>query len=154
MDSISRPLSAVSQASAWSALALGTGAFSLSKVQAFPPKLALFLICSGIALPFVVLASIKFQRDSNQAYLVVRDQIGGTLSNLQESIAGVRVIQAFGRERTETRRFAERNRVLYDAHMQSVKVQAWYLPVIELAGIGTTAAVTGRRTAAAAPRFP
>ncbi len=62
----------------------------------------LALVCL-VALPFVVLASIKFQRDSNQAYLVVRDQIGGTLSNLQESIAGVRVIQAFGRERTETR---------------------------------------------------
>ena len=102
----------------------------------------LALVCL-IALPFVVLASIKFQRDSNEAYLVVRDQIGGTLSNFQESIAGVRVIQAFGRERTETRRFAERNRVLYDAHMQSVKVQAWYLPVIEFAGIGTTAAVVG-----------
>ena len=102
----------------------------------------LALVCL-VALPFVVLASIKFQRDSNQAYLVVRDQIGGTLSNLQESIAGVRVIQAFGRERTETRRFAERNRILYDAHMQSVKVQAWYLPVIEFAGIGTTAAVVG-----------
>ena len=102
----------------------------------------LALVCL-VALPFVVLASIKFQRDSNEAYLVVRDQIGGTLSNLQESIAGVRVIQAFGRERTETRRFAERNRVLYDAHMRSVKVQAWYLPVIEFAGIGTTAAVVG-----------
>ncbi len=102
----------------------------------------LALVCL-VALPFVVLASIKFQRDSNEAYLVVRDRIGGTLSNLQESIAGVRVIQAFGRETTETRRFAERNRVLYDAHMRSVKVQAWYLPVIELAGIGTTAAVVG-----------
>lgn len=102
----------------------------------------LALVCL-VALPFVVLASVKFQRDSNEAYLVVRDRIGGTLSNLQESIAGVRVIQAFGRETTETRRFAERNRVLYDAHMRSVKVQAWYLPVIELAGIGTTAAVVG-----------
>jgi len=102
----------------------------------------LSLVCL-LALPFVVLASIKFQRDSNSAYLVVRDQIGGTLSNLQESIAGVRVIQAFGREGTESRRFAERNRVLYDAHMASVKVQAWYLPVIELAGIATTAAVVG-----------
>ncbi len=102
----------------------------------------LALVCL-LALPMVVVASVKFQRDSNEAYLVVRDRIGGTLSNLQESIAGVRVIQAFGRETTETRRFAERNRVLYDAHMRSVKVQAWYLPVIELAGIGTTAAVVG-----------
>ncbi|HMQ24424.1 MAG TPA: ABC transporter ATP-binding protein [Acidimicrobiales bacterium] len=102
----------------------------------------LALVCL-VALPMVVVASVKFQRDSNEAYLVVRDRIGGTLSNLQESIAGVRVIQAFGRESTETRRFAERNRVLYDAHMGSVKVQAWYLPVVELAGIGTTAAVVG-----------
>jgi ATP-binding cassette subfamily B protein len=102
----------------------------------------LMLVCL-VAIPFVALASIKFQRDSNAAYLTVRDRIGATLSNLQESISGVRVIQAFGREGTETGRFSERNRVLYDAHMRSVKVQAWYLPVIEFAGLGTTAAVVG-----------
>ena len=47
------------------------------------------------------LASIKFQRDSNAAYLDVRDGIGATLSQLQEGIAGVRVVQAFGREDVE-----------------------------------------------------
>ena len=39
----------------------------------------LLLVCA-IALPPVVLASIKFQRDSNVAYLDVRDRIGSTLS--------------------------------------------------------------------------
>jgi ATP-binding cassette, subfamily B, bacterial len=102
----------------------------------------LLLICS-IALPFVIAASIKFQRDSNKAYLVVRDGIGDTLSQLQEGIAGVRVIQAFGREDVETGRFRLRNRGLYRAHMDSVRISAWYLPVIELAGYGTTAAVIG-----------
>jgi ATP-binding cassette subfamily B protein len=33
--------------------------------------------------------------------------------------------------------------VLYDAHMESVRIQAWYLPIIEFAGLGTTAAVVG-----------
>ena len=53
----------------------------------------------------MVLASVKFQRDSNDAYLVVRDRIGATLSQLQEGIAGVRVIQAYGREEVEADRF-------------------------------------------------
>ncbi|MCB0988347.1 MAG: ABC transporter ATP-binding protein [Acidimicrobiales bacterium] len=96
-----------------------------------------------VPLPLVVAASVKFQRDSNDAYLAVRDRIGLTLSALQEGISGVRVIQAYGRESFETERFARRNRRLYDAHMRSVRVQAWYLPVIEGASLVCTALVVG-----------
>ncbi len=102
----------------------------------------LALVCL-IALPFVVLASIRFQRESNRAYLTIRDRIGHTLSRLQEGISGVRVIQAYGRESTEIERFNVDSRDLYDAHMRSVRAQAWYLPVIEFAGLGTTALVVG-----------
>jgi len=102
----------------------------------------LLLICL-IPVPVVVLASIKFQRDSNRAYLTVRDRIGLTLSALQEGISGVRVIQAYGREDVEIGRFERRNDSLYRAHMRSVFVQAWYLPVIEGAALGTTALVVG-----------
>jgi ATP-binding cassette subfamily B protein len=96
-----------------------------------------------IAMPPVVLASIKFQRDSNKAYLDVRDDIGTTLTHLQEGIAGVRVVQAFGREEVEVGRFRRGNRKLFDSHMRSVWVSAWYMPVIELAGWGTTALALG-----------
>ena len=102
----------------------------------------LLLLCL-ICLPLVIIASIKFQRDSNSAYLEVRDGIGATLSHLQEGIAGVRVVQAFGREDVESSRFQRRSRRLYDAHMRSVKISAWYLPVIELAGLLTTAIAVG-----------
>jgi ATP-binding cassette subfamily B protein len=102
----------------------------------------LMLVCL-VALPPVVLASVKFQRDSNDAYLDVRDRIGSTLSHLQEGIAGVRVVQAFAREEVEVGRFERGNRELYDSHMRSVAISAWYLPVIELAGWGTTALALG-----------
>jgi ATP-binding cassette, subfamily B, bacterial len=102
----------------------------------------MMLVCS-VALPPVILASIKFQRDSNVAYLEVRDRIGNTLSHLQEGIAGVRVVQAFAREDVEVGRFEDGNWELYDSHMRSVKISAWYLPVIELAGWGTTALALG-----------
>jgi ATP-binding cassette subfamily B protein len=96
-----------------------------------------------LALPPVILASVKFQRDSNEAYLDVRDRIGSTLSHLQEGFAGVRVVQAFTREDVEVDRFQRGNRQLYDSHMRSVRISAWYLPVIELAGWGTTALALG-----------
>jgi ATP-binding cassette subfamily B protein len=91
-------------------------------------KLALVLLA---VLPVVLLASAKFKRDSNRAYLTVRDGIGETLSALQEGISGVRVVQAFAREPVQTERFAETNRSLFDAHMRSMLIQAWYVPVIE-----------------------
>jgi len=102
----------------------------------------LMLVCL-LVLPFVVLASVRFQRESNRAYLSIRDRIGHTLSRLQEGISGVRVIQAYGRQDVEVERFEVESGDLYDAHMRSVRAQAWYLPVIEFAGLGTTALVVG-----------
>jgi ATP-binding cassette subfamily B protein len=84
-------------------------------------------------LPLVILSSVRFKRDSNRAYLDVRDRIGQTLSGLQEGIAGVRVVQAFARERVQIDRFEETNRSLFDAHMRSTWIQSWYIPVIEYA---------------------
>lgn len=102
----------------------------------------LALVCL-IGLPIVVVASIKFQRQSNKAYLTVRDRIGQTLSSLQEGLSGVRVIQAFGREDIEVGRFGRRNQGLFDAHMHSVRISVWYFPIVELSGIAGTAAVIG-----------
>ncbi len=102
----------------------------------------LLLVCV-ITLPFVILSSVKFQRDSNKAYLLVRDRIGTTLSSLQEGLSGVRVIQAYGREDEQVRRFTSTSRDLYDAHMDSVRISAWYLPIIEFSGVFTTAIAIG-----------
>ncbi|MEY2452202.1 MAG: ATP-binding cassette, subfamily bacterial [Acidimicrobiaceae bacterium] len=102
----------------------------------------LLLVCL-VMLPFVIVGSIKFQRESNKAYLIVRDRIGATLSSLQEGLSGVRVIQAYAREDVQVQRFTRTSRDLYDAHMDSVRISAWYLPIIELSGVLTTAAAVG-----------
>jgi ATP-binding cassette subfamily B protein len=102
----------------------------------------LLLVCL-VMLPFVLVGSIKFQRESNKAYLIVRDRIGATLSSLQEGLSGVRVIQAYAREDVQVQRFTRTSRDLYDAHMDSVRISAWYLPIIELSGVLTTAAAVG-----------
>jgi ATP-binding cassette subfamily B protein len=102
----------------------------------------LLLLCL-IPVPFVAWASVWFQRESHRAYLAIRDRIGTVLSSLQEGFAGVRVVQAFGREDVEHRRFAEQNDELFRTHMVAVRAATIYMPIIEVAGIGTTALVIG-----------
>ena len=96
-----------------------------------------------LVLPFLVVASVKFQRDSNRAYLDVRERVGLNLSTLQEGITGVRVIQAYARENLQIQKFFASNRALYASHMRSVRVSTWYFGVVEAAGIVATALVVG-----------
>ena len=103
----------------------------------------LLLVISMLTMPFVAAASVKFHRESNRAYLAVRDRVGTTLTSLQEGISGVRVVQAFSREEVQIDRFATTNRDLYLTHMRSVKLGAWYLPVVEMAGAVSTALAVG-----------
>ncbi len=103
----------------------------------------LLLVLCLLTMPVVAAASVKFHRESNRAYLSVRDRVGTTLSSLQEGISGVRVVQAFAREEVQIDRFAVTNRDLFLSHMRAVKIGAWYLPVVELAGAISTALAVG-----------
>ena len=79
-----------------------------------------------VIVPPVYFAGRWFRRVSNQAYLLVRDRIATNLSTLQESLEGVRVVQAFGREDGFTNRFSNYQRSAvrgvhgYGAHLVEV----------------------------------
>jgi len=103
----------------------------------------LTLVVVLLVAPILGLASVKFQRLSNGAYLDVRERVGTNLSNLQEGITGVRVIQAYGREAETRRRFELSNRALYGSHLHSVKISTWYFGLVEWAGIVSIALVIG-----------
>jgi ATP-binding cassette subfamily B protein len=53
------------------------------------------------------------------------------------------VIQAFGREEVQEQRFSEHNQAQLDAQMRAVRISARYFPIIEFAGVATTAAIIG-----------
>jgi ATP-binding cassette subfamily B protein len=96
-----------------------------------------------IIVPPVVIASRWFRRVSNAAYLEVRDRISTNLSTLQESLEGVRVVQAYGREDQFTREFDRTNEDQYHANMHTTRISAKYFPFIEYAGIAGTAVIIG-----------
>jgi len=103
----------------------------------------LLFLTTLVVVPPVVVSSRKFQRDSNSAYLVVRDRIGQTLSTLQESLAGVRVVQAFGREEEQFSRFVRNNQAQYEANVHAVRLSARYFPIVEFANAAATAIIIG-----------
>lgn len=100
-------------------------------------------IVALLVFPVLVVAARKFQRDSNAAYLDVREQVGQNLSTLQEGIAGVRVIQAYTREPEQVRRFETSNRGLYQSHIHSLRVSTWFFGLVEAAGIIASALAIG-----------
>jgi ATP-binding cassette subfamily B protein len=88
-----------------------------------------------VVVPPVVAMSIWFRNASNRAYLEVRDSIGLNLATLQEGLAGVRVVQAFSRERSFVKRFRQTNEAQYDANLNTLVIAAKYFPFVEFMGV-------------------
>jgi ATP-binding cassette, subfamily B, bacterial len=96
-----------------------------------------------VIVPPLAVASRWFRRESNRAYLVVRDRIGENLSTLQEGLEGVRVVQAFAREPGWIRRFHSTNEAQYDANLETVRISAKYFPFVEFTGVLGIAVIIG-----------
>jgi len=100
-------------------------------------------LCTLVVVPPVIIASRWFRHAANRAYLEVRERIGTNLATLQEGLAGVRVVQAFGRERAFTQRFHETNEAQFDANLQTVKIATRYFPFVEFCGVVGIAVIIG-----------
>jgi len=83
-------------------------------------------------IPGVVIASNVFRVHVREAYREIRTRLARINAFLQERISAVRVVQLFGREQSEARRFEALNRAHLEAHLRSVTVYALYFPVIEV----------------------
>ena len=62
---------------------------------------------------------------------------------LQEGLAGVRVVQAFGAGAGVHARFEATNEALYDANMETARITARYFPFVEYAGVLGIAMIVG-----------
>jgi len=98
-------------------------------------------LCTLVVVPPALIATRWFRRESNRAYLEVRERIGTNLATLQEGLSGVRVVQAFGREQAYTGRFEATNEAQYEANMDTIRISTRYFPFMESLGIAATAGI-------------
>ena len=88
-------------------------------------------LAAFVVIPFVFLASRQFQSHVRAAYREIRTRLARLNAFIAERLAGVRVVQLFGRERGELARFDSLNAGHLDAHLRSITVYALYFPIIE-----------------------
>jgi ATP-binding cassette subfamily B protein len=88
---------------------------------------------SLVALPILVAASLGFHHGAGRAYSAIRDRVAETLTALQEGFAGVRVVQAFRRERHTLERYHPRSHGQITAWRHASFVNVRLFPMIALA---------------------
>src|SRR5436189_1714199 len=94
------------------------------------PQLA---VVSLVALPILVVSSWSFHHSPGRVYHAIRDRVAETLTALQEGLAGIRVVQAFRRERRTIEAYKPRSRAQIGAWRRASLVNIRLFTMIPLA---------------------
>ncbi|MFC9581754.1 ABC transporter ATP-binding protein [Streptomyces yangpuensis] len=93
------------------------------------------------ALPVLVIGTMVFRRKSVAAYELARDRVSLVNADLQESVSGLRIVQAFRREGSGATRFAERSDSYREARVRGQWLISVYFPFVQLLSSAAAAAV-------------
>ncbi|MFN2504056.1 MAG: ABC transporter ATP-binding protein [Acidimicrobiales bacterium] len=104
------------------------------------PQLSLVTLSTLVPL---AAATVWFRRRSDRAYGTARERIATVNANLQESVSGIRVAQAYARQERNIDDFQRVARDHLDARMTAQRLVATYFPFIELLSVLAAAVVLG-----------
>ena len=90
-------------------------------------KLALLTL---LATPVMIAVSLLFRGGSREAFRLVRARASRQSGYLQEVLSGIRVVQAFGRERRVRGRYDELQNDTYRAALKALMLFALFFPTI------------------------
>jgi ABC-type multidrug transport system fused ATPase/permease subunit len=94
-------------------------------------------------MPAMSLATAWFRKRSGRAYRAVRETLGAVTATLAEDIAGMRVLQAFTRERAARENFRRVSDTYRISNMQTVVLNGIYFPFVDFLSSGASAVVLG-----------
>ncbi|MCK0089915.1 ABC transporter ATP-binding protein/permease [Rhodococcus sp. F64268] len=89
----------------------------------------LALVVLGV-IPVLVAATLWFRKISGAAYAISRERISLVNADFQENITGLRAAQAYRREETSARRFAQRADAYRRSRMRSQRAISLFFPFI------------------------
>lgn len=90
-------------------------------------RLALLVL---IPVPILAIGMRWFNTRIRPVYRRVRDRLGDINAKLQDNLAGIRVIQAFGREANEMERFTAESRRYYEARVRGIRYWSSFFPAM------------------------
>lgn len=92
-------------------------------------------------LPVLAVATYFFRRSSVKAYELARERISVVNADLQESVSGLRIVQAFRRERSGVAHFTARSDEYREARVRGQWLISIYFPFVTLLSSVAAAAV-------------
>lgn len=98
-------------------------------------------LMSFVVLPLLVLVSTRLRYRIRDSWRVVRRKNSNINANLQESLSGVRVVQAFVRENENMAFFSDISTDYRNTWMRAIRLNALFGPLVELSGAIGTAVV-------------
>src|SRR5690625_622117 len=84
-------------------------------------------------MPFIMYATRIFQKKMKVAFEDVRNQVANLNSFVQEHLTGMKIVQIFGREKTEYERFQKINDKHRKAWIKTVWYNSFYFPIADIA---------------------
>ena len=102
-----------------------------------------FALISLAMVPFMWFATKWFSDQARKAFRKTRTAIGDVNAELQQSIAGVREVQAFSREQENIDNFRNVNAANRDANIRAVAFTAALAPTLQAMGYAAMALVAG-----------
>jgi ATP-binding cassette subfamily B protein len=96
-----------------------------------------------VVLPLMAGATAWFRSRSNRAYRQVRERLGLVTATLAEDISGMRVVQSFTREPTSQASFRGVNERYREANYETVVLNGFYFPAVDVLSSVGTAIVLG-----------
>jgi ATP-binding cassette subfamily B protein len=82
-------------------------------------------------IPLLVAATLLFRAKSSRAYREAREKVSAVNADLQENVAGLRVAQAYRRERVNRDRFAGLSGAYMTSRLRAQRYIALYFPFVQ-----------------------
>jgi ATP-binding cassette subfamily B protein len=116
-----------------------SASMALRNVLLFAGGLAMMAIASPkltgialLALPLVVVPLIAFGRKVRKLSRESQDRLGDVGADIEESLAAIRTVQAFGREGSDAARFGARVEAAFDANAKRARARSALIALVML----------------------
>ena len=113
-------------------------------------RLALVVLAT---IPVIAIGLRRFNQRSRPIYRRVRDRLGDINARLQDDLAGIRVVQAFGQEDAELERFHRVSERYYHERVRAIRTWSTFFPALDfvsalggavMLGVGAYMVVAGQ----------
>lgn len=85
-----------------------------------------------VPFPFLIWATYYFKESVNKSYIKVRNAVAALNAFVQEHLTGMMIVQAFGAEEREEKKFKKINTEHRNANIRSIFAYSIFFPIVEI----------------------